>query len=107
MKTIKWAAAATSISTGDDAESLVITLRPKTQAVCVQIAWTGTTDGTVKLQVSNDNSQWDDLTGINTSTGGSAGTDAWNISTIGFAFMKLVYTRSSGTGTLSGTWNER
>lgn len=106
-KPIKWAAGVTSISTAASATSQAISLKPDTIGVCIQVAWTGTTAGTVKAQASNDGSQWDDLDGITVDPAGSASSDIWVIGSAYFQYVRVVFTRSGGSGLLSGTWNEK
>jgi hypothetical protein len=69
---------------------------------CIQAVFTGTPDGTLKLQISNDDTNWTDYTGSSEAISG-AGNFAWNIINIGFQYVRLVYTRSSSTGSLSAT----
>lgn len=107
MKSIKWAAGAASASTGADATSQVITLRPETIGVSIQVAWTGTTAGTVKVQGSNDSLQWDDLTGMSSEASGTPGHEMFVMDTAYWQFLRVVFTHSGGTGFLSGNWNEK
>lgn len=106
MKTILWAAGATSISSGASATSLSIQLtNPSEIGISIQLAWTGTTAGTIKLQSSNDNTQWDDVEDITDSPAGAAGQAAWIIDAAYFNYVRVVFTRSAGTGLISGTYN--
>ena len=77
-------------------------------------AWTqtsGTLSGTIKLQASNnyttqaqpmasnpDNATWTDVTGslVNVSGSGSYG---WNVSDVYYAWVRVVYTATTGVGT--------
>lgn len=80
----------------------------------IQAVWTGTPTGTLKIQVSNDNVpygtssnpsanvvNWTDYTGSSQSLSGSAGNFVWNMLDSGYRWIRLVYTRSSGTGTIN------
>lgn len=107
MKTIKWAAAATSVTTGADATSMPVTLKPKSVGVNVQLAWTGTTTGTVKMQGSNDLLQWNDVASMTASPAGSAGTAVFTADKAYWDHFQVVFTRSGGTGLISGTYNEK
>lgn len=69
---------------------------------CIQAVFTGTPNGTFKLQISNDNTNWSDYTGSDYAIT-TAGNVAWNVSNIGFNYLRVVYTRSSGTGSCSIT----
>lgn len=70
----------------------------------IQAYWTGSPVGTLKLQISNDNANWTDYTGSSTSVSG-AGNFVWNLVYAGFPWVRVVYTFSSGTGSLSVTVN--
>lgn len=104
MKSIKWANVA-SVSTAASATSDVITLHPLDVGISIQLAWTGTTAGTVKLQASNDAIQWNDVDGITDDPAGSASNTAWDVAAAYFQYVRVVFTRSGGTGLLSGTYN--
>lgn len=106
MKTVKWAAAAESISTAANATSLAFTLKPNTVGVSVQVALTGTPTGTVKLQASNNGVQWDDVDDLTLAVVAAVGQDLWLASSAFFNQVRLVWT-GSGTGALSGTINEK
>lgn len=84
----------------------------------IQAVWTGATaDGTIGLEVSNDivpvgptqaNSSanvvnWSTYTG-STQTVAGDGNFLWNMNLMGFRWVRLVYTFSSGTGTLNATF---
>jgi hypothetical protein len=102
MSALTWSHA-TSVSSSASSTSDVINLRRHETYACIQVAWTGTTAGTLKLQVSNDSTQWDDLDGITVTPAGSDSQDLWVIYAASFQFMRVVFTRTSGTGTLTGT----
>jgi hypothetical protein len=67
--------------------------------VC-HFVWTGTPTGSVEVQASIDNTSWTTLTGSQQSTQGEAGTHIVNFSGSGHRYIRPVYTRSSGSGTL-------
>lgn len=71
---------------------------------CIQAVFIGTPMGTLNLQVSNDNVNWTTYTGSSTTVSG-AGNFAWLLGDIGFPWVQVVYTASSGTGSLSITVN--
>lgn len=66
--------------------------------------WTGTPTGTVKVQVSPDNSTWTDLPSSSQATGGSAGSHTVNFSGSGHRYLRAAYTLSSGSGDLTVKW---
>lgn len=106
MKNVTWGAA-TPVSTGASVNSDVVQIPEGTAGTAWQVAWTGTTQGTVKLQASNDKAQWDDVTGITDSPAGSAGQNLWVVSNSFWLYYRIVFTRSGGTGNLSATYNHR
>jgi len=78
--------------------------------IALYLKWTGAgTDGTFKVQVSNDPqanlstadspANWIDLPGSNWIASG-AGDNLWNIKDTYFPWIRLVFTRNSGTGTI-------
>lgn len=87
----------------------------------LQAIWTGASAaGTVKIQISNDNVipvgyssmggvasnpsanvvNWTDYPATSQTVAG-AGSFFWNFSDSGYAWVRLVFTRSSGTGSLT------
>jgi hypothetical protein len=75
----------------------------------IQASWTGAPVGTLKLQASNDlenspTQAWSDVAASSFNVNG-AGDILYNLSEIGYCRMRLVYTRSSGSGTLRVTAN--
>lgn len=85
--------------------------------VSIQAVWTGTAEnGTFKVQGSNDLvnnpslvTHWTDQTGSSQAISAD-GDFMWNVSLAPFRFIRLVYTASSGSGTLNANlsgkgWN--
>lgn len=90
----------------------------------IQAVFTGSPVGTLKLQVSCDNVapvqwssgsaivsnpaanvvNWTDYTG-SSQTISAAGNFAWLINPVGFRWIRLVYTKTSGSGNLNVTFN--
>jgi hypothetical protein len=64
--------------------------------------FSGTPNGTLKLQISNDNSNWTDYTDSDYALT-TSGSVSWNLNNIGYQYVRVVYTRNSGTGTLNVT----
>lgn len=64
--------------------------------------WSGTPNGSLKLQISNDNENWTDYTDSDYALT-VPGSVMWNLSSIGYQYLRVVYTRTSGTGTLNVT----
>lgn len=89
----------------------------------IQASWTGTPVGTLKLQISDDIVpvaasstnpvgtnpagnviNWSDYTGSPSLVNGP-GNFVWNVSDVGYRWVRLVYTPSSSTGTLNATFS--
>lgn len=75
-------------------------------AYSMEAVYTGSPNGTLSLQASNDynpntgNGTWTEIVDSpNAITG--AGSSFWNVTSSNYKFVKLVYVRSSGTGSLS------
>lgn len=69
-------------------------------AYAVAAVWTGTPVGTLKLQASIDNVTYIDITGSPTPVSGP-GNFMWNVEVCAYQFARMVYTATSGTGTLN------
>jgi len=117
---LDWSTTGTSSfsSSGDVAQtnqySNPISLR-HLSAYSIQVTTTGTPSGTFKLQMSNDNPEyggkyplstmtWVDIDG-STLTVTAAGNIAWNAQGAGYLWARVVWTKSSGTGTIAGRFN--
>jgi len=72
--------------------------------VCVQAVYTGSPNGTLKLQASNDASNATDISG-KTIAIAAAGNGILELTSAGYAYLRVVYTKSSGTGSLTVTVN--
>ena len=70
--------------------------------ICALASWTGTAPvGTLKLQGSADGVTWADVPSATLAISGNSGAGMIPVSNIGFLFVRAVYTKTSGTGTLS------
>jgi hypothetical protein len=79
----------------------------------IQISWTGTTTGTFAIQASNDavlpfnggaptGGTWSTYTVTSPPTpAGTAGNGIITVNQFPFAFIRLAYTATSGTGTIT------
>lgn len=83
----------------------------------IQAVFTGAPVGTVKLQASLDyvpagfpqitpafSGNWTDVANSSTAIS-AAGTVIWNAEDVGYNWVRLVYTKTSGTGALSARIN--
>ena len=74
-----------------------------TSAFCaVQAVYTGSPVGSLKLQASNsglNSATWVDIPGA-TDAVTAAGSTIFNLAPIGYGYLRLVYTFTSGSGTL-------
>lgn len=71
-----------------------------TRSFCVQFYWTGTTPvGSVMLQGSLDNSHFNDITDSILPVTGNSGSCMINVELPAYGFVRVKYTRTSGTGT--------
>ncbi len=71
----------------------------------IQVVWSGTPTGTFDVQVSMDpvNLGWQSVpfAPVPTAPAGAAGTNWFEINQSPAAYVRLVYTRVSGTGTVN------
>lgn len=89
----------------------------------IQAEWTGAPVGSFKLQISNDIlppapstsnpvgpdpaanvRNWSDYTNSTTAVSGS-GNFTWNMVYVGYRWVRLVYTATSGTGSVSAAFS--
>ncbi len=82
----------------------------------IQASWSGSPVGNLKLQISCDPVavngivgqdpaknvvNWSDYTGSTQAAGGSAGNFGWILGSVGYRWIRVVYTEASGTGSLT------
>lgn len=83
----------------------------------MQAYWTGSPVGSLKVQVSTDNVplglgadpasnvvHWTDYTGSSVAIS-AAGDQLYNMTFVGYRWARLVYTKTSGAGTINATYN--
>ena len=68
---------------------------------CVQSVYTGAPNGSLKLQVTCDGTNWTDLSSPAAVSIAAAGSCIFQLSNIGYTGLRAVYTKSSGTGSLT------
>lgn len=66
----------------------------------IQAVYTGSPVGSLKLQANVGGSTWTDVASSTVSVT-AAGDNMWNLADIGYSAVRVVYTKTSGTGTLS------
>lgn len=88
-------------------------------ALCsIQAIWTGSPVGNLSLQTSLNpataqngasipEADWTDYTDSSTAAGGAAGNVTWRVTDVGDRWMRVVYTRTSGTGTVNIRFNAK
>lgn len=71
----------------------------------IQVSWTGSPTGTLDVQISLDptNLGWQSVpfAPAPTQPSGTSGTDYYSLNQTSAAYIRLVYTRVSGTGSLN------
>lgn len=72
-----------------------------TNGYSISAVWTGSPVGTLKIQVSRDNIIFSDYPGSQISLPNGNTDQMWEITTANYSQVQLVYTYSSGSGTLS------
>lgn len=95
----------TIISAGTMAGDLTSTVVPIQweDNIAVQLVWTGTPTGTLAVQVSMDEVTWTAIPfdPVITQPAGSSGACFICLNQLASPFLRVIYTRSSGTGTLT------
>ena len=75
-----------------------------------QAVWTGTPNGAIKVQVSDDIAlssasvtNWTDVASSSVSITGAAGNTRWGARPVDYRWLRLTYTNTSSTGVLNAT----
>ena len=95
-----------ALVSGDMSADIIgpVTVIDKIDMVCYQVSWTSSNAvGTISVQGSIDNSTWDDLTFNPALAQPNSNNGAYliNLALIPFPYIRLKYTRGSGTGDLT------
>lgn len=69
----------------------------------VQFTWTGTPTGTVSVEATVEGSQYTSIVGSAQTTGATSGSHTVNFGGNGFYKIRPIFTRTSGSGTLTIT----
>lgn len=110
----------TAVSMGASATSNAIQLDQE-MMYSVQAVWTGSPVGDFTLEICDDAGtqvdpstgqptglvNWCTYTGSTVAAGGDVGKFVWNIWSAPARWFRLVYTRTSGTGTVNARVNEK
>lgn len=82
----------------------------------IQAVWTGSPVGDFKIQTSDDFytvsqsaliTNWTDYTGSTQAAGGAAGNATWRIADAGDRWYRVVYTSTSGSGTVNARFQAK
>ena len=68
--------------------------------VCIQCIYTGSPVGSLKAQASNNGTDWSDVTGSTVAVSAADNT-VYNFANVAYIKLRIVYTRTSGTGSLT------
>lgn len=112
--TLKWtvASAAGDFAIGSTAGNVESEWVPfHRRHVGIGLVWTGTTSGAITIRISNDKTNYSTLANTDftpnfTNPAGTASHAEMSLQS-DFLWFKVVYTRSGGTGTITGTAVEK
>lgn len=78
------------------------------QGFSIHAKWTGSPVGTIKLQILvSDVTGWEDLADSEISVPNATNTALWNVSDVFYDQVKIVFTRSSGSGSANAYINAK
>ena len=93
-----------AVNNSGDMSVAVLTTEPVVldhiQVCAIQAVFTGAPVGALKLQANVGGPTWTDVDG-STAAVAAAGNFMWNLSAAGFNSVRVVYTKTSGTGTMT------
>lgn len=73
--------------------------------VGIQAVYTGSPVGEMRLQSSNNGTNWDDMAGTAIAVS-AAGSSSWTVALFKHRYIRLYYSFTSGTGTLNASINK-
>ena len=90
------------LTAGDMSTSLTSDIEDMTRKIwiAIQAVYTGSPVGDLTLEASNDKVTWTTVANSTVAVSG-ASSAMWNIQNCGYSWLRLVYTRTSGTGSLT------
>lgn len=105
----------TIMLTGGDMSAATVSSLPmdcnQIGLAAIQAVWTGSPVGSIFLEISNDetNTQsaivnWSTYTGSAQAVSG-VGNFTWNLNWVGYRWIRVTYTKTSGTGTLGAIFS--
>ncbi len=92
------------ITAGDVSQATITSLATNIKLidnVCMELVWTGTPVGTFQLLGSVTGNNYFPIALTPTAPAGSSGGTLVDLNQLSFPWIKLVYTKTSGTGTLN------
>ena len=98
----------TIIENGNMSGTITSSLVPINEVILIGLiaSWTGSSPvGVLSVQASNDMINFDTIGSV--AVGGNTGADSINCQQLGFGFLQVVYTPTSGSGTLLVTCNQK
>ena len=75
-----------------------------TSLVAIQVVWTGSAVGKLKLQCSVTGTFWSDVLGSDVVVSGP-GDVLYNLAEIGYSMIRVIYLRTSGSGYMTASIN--
>lgn len=94
------------ITSGDMSQATVTSLTTNVQYmdnVSYEAAWTGTPTGVLVIQGSHTGVNWNTIVTASPAPSGSAGSQLFDLNQLSFPLVRMLYTRTSGSGTLNAT----
>lgn len=108
-----------SVSMAVDAASSPIIMKQEYMA-SIQAVWSGSPVGSFTIETTCDVgvvdpadgavtglTNWDTYTGSSQAAGGSSGIFTWRLTAVPDAWVRLKYTRTSGSGTVNARFNAK
>ena len=94
------------ITAGDMSQATVTSLTTNVQYmdnVSYEAAWTGAPVGTLVVQGSHTGTNWNTIISASPAPAGTSSSQLFDLNQLSFPLVRVLYTKSSGTGTLNVT----
>lgn len=99
---------ATSLAASVDGTAIPVDKNYEGFTIAAVISSASSLNGTLKLQAAIDAAatptNWFDITAATTVT--ADGVTGWDINSVNYRWVRVVYTRTGGSGTMTTTFNE-